>query len=73
MNCGPGKFNFSLKIFNCYYVASIMLNPGVIVVNNVDKVITGNFIINSNYSDYFFLSPIPFTGFYRIVKLVLIL
>lgn len=50
-----------------------MLNPGVIVVNNVDKVITGNFIINSNYSDYFFLSPVPFTVFYRIVKLVLIL
>ena len=51
-----------------------MLNSGLIVINNTEKVITGNFLINSNYSDYFFLSQIPLIIFLnQVAKLVLIL
>ena len=35
-----------------------MLNPGVSGVNSTGKIIPGNFLINSNYSDNFFFHHI---------------
>lgn len=32
----------------------MIFNPGVIGVNSTGKIIPGNFLMNSNYSDYFF-------------------